>query len=336
MTTRGGEAIIDTFKGDGGYMVQIDVKLNSGKNADIWVRYTDSNNAYRFRLDGTTIDLHLVSNGKYTSLASVAYTTATSVEVKIKVGGVTPSTLKAWVDGTLKINATDSTHAAGGVALGGDQPKFDNLKIGYDNNNDDDIDDVGDDLVVDEDFASTSLTVSHDDAGNLINDGTHSNTYDAWHRLVKVQSAADSGAVTIQTAEFDVWGRRIKKVVTNSGDLDATTVFLYDRHKIIETRDGSSNVVAQFIHGTRYIDELVMARITGKGDFYYHQDANWNVIALTNPAGGLVEEYNYTPYGRLVAKRHHAFGDADADGDVDAADNTAWLATQGQGGIYES
>ena len=38
------------------------------------------------------------------------------------------------------------------------------------------------------------------------------------NRLVKVQASEDSGAVTIQTAEFDGRGRRIKKVVESSLD----------------------------------------------------------------------------------------------------------------------
>ncbi|MBU0719700.1 MAG: hypothetical protein KJ749_15760 [Planctomycetes bacterium] len=46
----------------------------------------------------------------------------------------------------------------------------------------------------------------------------------------------------------------MKKVATNSGEYDKE-VYLYGGHKIIETRDGSSNMVQQFIHGTRYIDE---------------------------------------------------------------------------------
>ena len=119
---------------------------------------------------------------------------------------------------------------------------------------------------------------STDRAGNFVKVNSYRNVYDAWHRLVKVRASADSRAVTIQTAEFDATGRRIQKVVTNSGDLDATTVYLYHGQQIIETRDGSSNVVAQFIHGTQYIDELVMARITAKGDFYYHQDADFNCV----------------------------------------------------------
>ena len=60
--------------------------------------------------------------------------------------------VKGAIDGTLRINTTDSTHAAGGVAFAGYSPRFDNLKIGYDYNDDDDIDDANDDVVVNETF----------------------------------------------------------------------------------------------------------------------------------------------------------------------------------------
>jgi len=79
-----------------------------------------------------------------------------------------------------------------------------------------------------------------------------------------VRSSEDADVV-FQTASFDGLGRRIKKIVTNSGDLDGTTVYYYRGQQIIETRDGSDNMVAQFIHGTRYIDELVMMRAADKG-----------------------------------------------------------------------
>ena len=50
-------------------------------------------------------------------------------------------------------------------------------------------------------------------------------------------------------------------------------------------------MVQQFIHGTQYIDEFVMMRAAGKGDLYVHQNANWNVVALTDLGGNLVERY---------------------------------------------
>ena len=236
--------------------------------------------------------------------------------LRIKVSGLA---IKAWVDGTLKINLIDRTFGAGGVAFGGDQPKIDNLKIGYDVTGDDDIDDAGDQVVINETFGSTSVTVSHDDAGNLIDDGLLDYTYDAWNRLVLVTSTNDTD-VTIQTAEFDATGRRMKKVVTNAGDHDLTAVYFHDGHKIIETRDGSSNVVQQFVRGVRYIGEIVMMRVIDKDDLYVHQDANWNVIALTDLGGSVVERYVYNPYGQFVVQQETSYGDRDGDGDVDGAD----------------
>jgi RHS repeat-associated protein len=112
----------------------------------------------------------------------------------------------------------------------------------------------------------------------------------------------------------------MKKVVTKSGDYDGTVVYFYDGQKIIETRDGSGNLYQQFIHGTRYIDELVMVRVADKGDLYVHQDANWNVIGLTDLGGNLVERYKLTPYGQLTVDQETGYGDRDGDGDVDATD----------------
>jgi len=97
-------------------------------------------------------------------------------------------------------------------------------------------------------------------------------------------------------------------------------VYLYNGQQIIETRDGSNNMVQQFIHGTQYIDELVMVRVADKGDLYVHQDANWNVIGLTDLGGHLVERYVYTPYGELTVHQATGYGDRDGDRDVDSDD----------------
>jgi hypothetical protein len=93
-------------------------------------------------------------------------------------------------------------------------------------------------------------------------------------------------------------GRRIRKVVANSGDLGGTTVFYYDGQGIVETRDGSGNLVSQFVRGLRYIDEIVMVRAKDEGELYVHQDANWNVVGLTDLGGRLVERYVYRPVRR--------------------------------------
>jgi hypothetical protein len=105
--------------------------------------------------------------------------------------------------------------------------------------------------------------------------------------------------------------------------LDGTTVYLYNRHQIIETRNGSDEVMLQVYPGTRYIDEVVGLRVKDQGRLYAHQDANWNVTALTDLTGRVIEQYWYSPYGQLEAHvAAHPF-DFDDDGDVDAQDIAA-------------
>jgi len=274
------------------------------------------------RLDGSNVTLYKYVNGRGISVAGPSgYSVGgTAASVWIKLSG---TTIKVWVAGTLEINTTDSSIREGGLAFGGTAATFDNLKVGHDNNANDRVNDSGDDLFVDEAFGSTSKSVAHDKAGNLVDDGAFWYKYDAWNRLVKVQQAADGGALTIQTAGYDGSGRRVKKVVTNSGDLDGTTKYLYKGWQIVETRDGSDNLVQQFIHGTQYIDELVMVRTKDKGELYYHQDANWNVIAMTDLAGRVAERYVLTPYGEVTVHQERGYGDYDGDGDVDSTDYNA-------------
>jgi len=84
----------------------------------------------------------------------------------------------------------------------------------------------------------------------------------------------------------------------------------------------------QFIHGIRYTDEQVMIRVKDKGDLYVHQAErdqggsvkDWNVVALTDLAGSVVERYTYTPYGEVTVYQETAYGDRDGDQDVDATD----------------
>jgi len=308
---------VDDFSDDD-YMIQVQAEPQTGQDLIvIYARFADLENHYRVTLySGIAMDVDVIDKGQVSNLTTVAHGGSTPYAVKIKLSG---TSIKVWVDGTLKANLTDSTIAAGGVAFGGDKPLFDELKIGYDNNADDDIDDAGDDLVLNEDFSSESTTIAYDHAGNLIDDGHFVYIYDAWNRLVKVRDKEDSDVV-VQEAEFDALGRRIKKTVTNAGDLDSEKRYYYDGQKIIETRNGSNEMVQQFVHGTQYIDELVMVRVAERGELYVHQDANWNVIGMTDLGGSLVERHVYNPYGQFTIDQYTGFGDYDGDGDVDSTD----------------
>jgi len=69
-------------------------------------------------------------------------------------------------------------------------------------------------------------------------------------------------------------------------------------------RDGSGDLIAQYIWGAG-IDELVaihrVAAVGGYGadtTFYAHQDDQGSVVFITDDAGDVVEHYEYDPFGR--------------------------------------
>jgi RHS repeat-associated protein len=60
----------------------------------------------------------------------------------------------------------------------------------------------------------------------------------------------------------------------------------------------SSTCDVRFVWGLRYVDDLVTYR-KDSTDYYVLQDANWNVVGLTNAAGAIQERYNYSAFGKL-------------------------------------
>jgi len=108
--------------------------------------------------------------------------------------------------------------------------------------------------------------------------------------------------------------------------LDSTGVFYYDGAREIaeyNSAETTGTLTQAYVWGTQYVDELLMM-FGNSGTYFAWQDANWLVSGLTTPGGRLAEEYNYTPYGPVLARRHTVFGDGDGDGDIDATDEGAF------------
>ncbi len=153
--------------------------------------------------------------------------------------------------------------------------------------------------------AGASVPVLSDGNGNQTDNGTFQLEYDYRNRLRRVTRKADG--VLIATYSYDGTDRRIRKVVTGSGDLDGVTDYYYDDWQAVEERDGSDQVLRQYVYGL-YLDEpLVMDRnldgddvATGSGDqrLFYHQNTLLSTFALTDAGGEIVEAYLYDAYGR--------------------------------------
>ena len=166
-------------------------------------------------------------------------------------------------------------------------------------------------------------------------------TYDAWNRLVKIESD-DSTAVTLATMSYDGLNRRITKVIDNSGEddpWDCEYHYYYNGNSMVETRDGSAVVLKQHVWGVMYIDELLQLTIPVGNDsrkFWALQDANYNVTNIVSVAGRQVERYEYSPYGeRTVFSRPWFAADFNEDGVVDSDDYDIYLANFGSGTTFE-
>ena len=80
------------------------------------------------------------------------------------------------------------------------------------------------------------------------------------------------------------------------------TRYCYDGWQVIEEQDEWGNTLATYVYGN-YLDEvLTMQRdVDGDGtpeDYYYHADDLYNVVAVTDAAGNVVERYEYGDFGR--------------------------------------
>jgi len=136
---------------------------------------------------------------------------------------------------------------------------------------------------------------------------TYTAVYDAWNRVLKLKD----GAVTKQENEYDGLGRR---VVHKDGS--TTRNYYYSASwQLLETRDSAAvNTLDQHVWGLRYINDLILrdrdtspagsSSSSGGGTLderlYALQDANWNVTAVIDETGTVLERYAYDSYGAPI------------------------------------
>jgi len=184
-----------------------------------------------------------------------------------------------------------------------------------------------------------SQPVAHvnDSAGNLVFDGVYVYQYDAWNRLTEVNDAGSlttddftsDGKISQTTGheigdlvvrfQYDGLGRLIMAQRVHSGSPPApvyrTEHYYYDGVRRIQTVDdngtpaNSADDLTQheYVYGPEYVDEFVLqSQRTVVGEqvvqksFYMLQDANYNVMALLDDTGAVIEQYQWEPYGSLA------------------------------------
>jgi RHS repeat-associated protein len=148
---------------------------------------------------------------------------------------------------------------------------------------------------------SGATTPTYDTNGNLTTDEVgQTYKYDAWNRLVQVKN---SGGTVIASYAYDGLGRRVQE--THSGTVN--DLYYSSAWQVLEERTGGvSTATVQYVWSPVYVDALVLrdrsTHNNGTLDerLWVQQDGNWNVTALVNGSGSVVERYVYDPYGQVT------------------------------------
>ncbi|WP_439623362.1 RHS repeat-associated core domain-containing protein [Gemmata sp.] len=137
---------------------------------------------------------------------------------------------------------------------------------------------------------------TYDASGNMTGDETGRQfVYDAWNRLVAVKN---SGGTTLETFGYDGLSRR----VTRTAGGTTTDLYYSADWQVLEEKVGA-NTAARYVWSPVYVDALVLrdrdtdANGTLDERLWVAQDANWNVTALIDGTGTVVERYAYDPFG---------------------------------------
>lgn len=142
-----------------------------------------------------------------------------------------------------------------------------------------------------------AIPVGHDDNGNTQEDALYNYVYDEENRLTSVTRKSDTRVVG--QYQYDGLSRRVLKTADPFVVSSPTeTRYYYDDARVIEQQNAAMTTLATYVYGN-YIDEvLTMAR--GGQDYYYHHNALWSVVAITDSAAAIVEQYAYDAYGLVM------------------------------------
>jgi RHS repeat-associated protein len=145
--------------------------------------------------------------------------------------------------------------------------------------------------------------------------------------------------------------QRVRKPVgEDPGDPDVAFDYYYSPSwqvlQVDKTPSGESAFTyEQYVWDVRYIDSPVCRfrdanSSTGDGvleeTIYYLNDANFNVVALANSSGAVIERYAYSPYGEVTVLDEDYDDDADGASDVENEVSFQGLRRDPYTGLYDN
>jgi RHS repeat-associated protein len=116
--------------------------------------------------------------------------------------------------------------------------------------------------------------------------GTVSYSFDKAYRLVGIGST--------ESFSYDGAGNRLR-AVRNGVEVR----YIYDANgNLLAEADSSNTITRYYVHGAG-----LLAAITPAGDLYcYHYDGVGNTVAVTDASEAVVNSYDYSPFGMILAE----------------------------------
>ena len=151
----------------------------------------------------------------------------------------------------------------------------------------------------------------YDANGNLTNDSRFAYSWNDENRLIEVRTAG-SGSFVME-CRYDGQGRRRERV-THADGIATTNRYVYHGWAVLAVRDGQDDLLETYTHGVDLSGSiggaggiggiLSMTQVSDLNPqpFFYHYDAQGNVINVTDEAEQPVATYTYSPFGIVLAK----------------------------------
>ncbi len=146
-------------------------------------------------------------------------------------------------------------------------------------------------------YNATSENITYDENGNMTSVtnscGTTTYTWDVRNRLASINGFKPDCSSLTASFKYDALGRRIEKTING-----VTTKYLYDGLDIIQEKNQSGTITANYIRSLNIDEPLV--RLTTTSIRHYKTDALGSVIALLDDAGTVKTTYTYDPFGNVT------------------------------------
>jgi RHS repeat-associated protein len=127
---------------------------------------------------------------------------------------------------------------------------------------------------------------SHDDNGNLLNDGKRAYVWNSANQLAQLSGSANA------SFQYDPIGRRLGKTINGT-----QTGFLFDGINPVQELTGTTPKANLLTGG---VDEY-FARTDTNGTQTYLTDALGSILGLTDANGNVTTQYTYEAYGKTTA-----------------------------------